>query len=109
MKKGLIGLSALLLVACTLLPAYAQDQGTGPMATAPTPPEERRVPAPDPGAMIMDLIIVRPVSLVALALGTGMSIVATPVALASGSTGAVYERLVVEPFNFTVRRPLGEF
>lgn len=109
MKKGLIVLSALLLVVCTLLPAYAQDQGSGPMATAPEPAQEKRVPAPEGEIMVLDLILVRPISVVALAFGAGMSILATPVALASGSTGPVYEKLVVEPFNFTVRRPLGEF
>jgi hypothetical protein len=59
--------------------------------------------------MIMDLLFVRPLSFVGLFIGTGMSIIATPLALASGSTGPLYERLVVEPFDFTVCRPLGAF
>jgi hypothetical protein len=59
--------------------------------------------------MIMDLILVRPLSFVGLVIGTGASIVATPFALASGTVGPLYERLVVEPFDFAIRRPLGDF
>ncbi len=59
--------------------------------------------------MIMDLLFVRPLSFAGLVIGSGLSIIATPFALASGTTGPLYERLVVEPFDFTVCRPLGEF
>jgi hypothetical protein len=59
--------------------------------------------------MIMDVLFVRPLSFVGLVIGTGMSIIATPLALASGTIGPLYERLVVEPFDFTICRPLGAF
>jgi hypothetical protein len=58
--------------------------------------------------MAVDAVLVRPISIAAFFLGTALSIVATPFALASGSTGQVYRTLVAEPFNFAIRRPLGE-
>jgi len=108
-KKIMIGLWALVLVASMMVPALAQEGQAVPPPAAPLPVEVRYAPAPSGGAMIFDFLIVRPVSFVGLAIGTGISIAATPFALASKSTGPVYERLVVEPFNFAVRRPLGEF
>jgi hypothetical protein len=59
--------------------------------------------------MTADLILVRPPSFVGLAIGFGVSILATPFALVTGTTGPVYRRLVVEPYRFTVCRPLGAF
>jgi hypothetical protein len=64
--------------------------------------------APSGEAMVADALIIRPVSILAVFLGTAVAIVATPFAAASGSTGQVYRKLVAEPFNFAVRRPLGE-
>jgi hypothetical protein len=74
---------------------------------SPYPPAPAQPPAGE--VMIVDLLLVRPISFIALVLGTGVSLLATPFALASGSTGPVYERLVVEPYEFTLCRPLGAF
>ena len=109
MRRGLAGLTALLLLLCAMPSLCGADESetTYMMETKGTPYQEAPAPPPSGGAMIMDLIIVRPLSFVGLVIGTGVSIVATPFALASGTTGPVYERLVVEPFDFTVCRPLG--
>ena len=65
--------------------------------------------APSGEAVVVDLLFVRPLSLAALVIGSAISIVALPFALASGTTGAVYEKLVVEPYAYAVCRPLGDF
>ncbi|HUJ70116.1 MAG TPA: hypothetical protein VLW86_11370, partial [Syntrophorhabdales bacterium] len=59
-------------------------------------------------AMTADLLVARPIGFCALVLGTAVSIVATPFALVSGTTKDVYGRLVADPFNYTVTRPLGQ-
>ena len=111
MRRGLVSLTALLLLLCVMPSLCGADEGetTYMMETTGTPYQEAAAPLPGGGAMIMDLILVRPLSFVGLVIGTGASIVATPFALASGTTGPLYERLVVEPFDFTIRRPLGDF
>lgn len=64
---------------------------------------------PDPGAIIVDLVAVRPLGIVATLAGTAVFIVAVPFAALGGNTGDVWESLVVDPAEFTFKRPLGEF
>ncbi len=120
--KITIGFAVLLIVFCSAAPLYAQappppapeyqEQAPGAMPTPASPPQgpgyyERRVPGPSGEAIMADLIFVRPLSIVGLALGTVVSIIATPLAVASGTTPMVYDKLIAEPYNFTVCRPLG--
>ena len=67
-------------------------------------PEER----PEAFAMVIDVPI-RILSLGLAMVGTAFFIVAFPFALSSGSTGAAWDALVAEPFQFTFTRPLGKF
>jgi hypothetical protein len=63
---------------------------------------------PSAGAMAFDLVIVRPVSLVATVLGTGLFMLSLPLALIQGERpSAPAQKLVVEPAKFTFSRPLG--
>ncbi len=100
MKKKLIGFVVLVLFFCSAMTLYAETDMGYQVGN-------EREPASGE-AMIADVLVVRPVTLVALVLGTGISIVATPFALISGTTREVYGRLVAEPFDFMVNRPLGE-
>jgi len=111
MRRGIAGLTALLLLFCAMPSLYGADgsESASMMETKGTPYQEAPVPPPSEEAMIVDLFLVRPLGFLGLVIGTGVSIVATPFALASRSTGPLYERLVVEPFDFTLRRPLGAF
>ena len=110
MRRGLLVCSVLALLLCTFAPVYGQGgQSTQLMETAGSPYGPVPVSPPSGEDMIMDLLLVRPISFAALALGTGMAIFATPFTLASGTSGPVYEKLVVEPYYFLVCRPLGEF
>jgi hypothetical protein len=65
------------------------------------------VPAPNFGSVLTDIIFLRPLGIAGLALGTAAAIVATPFALPSGSMGVVGSTLIVAPYDFTFRRPLG--
>lgn len=65
--------------------------------------------APSAAAMAADLLIVRPVSLVATVLGAGLFVLQLPLALIQGEAPRDPARkLVVEPARYTFTRPLGE-
>lgn len=57
----------------------------------------------------VDILLVRPVSLVATVIGTAVFIVSLPFSIPSQSVGATARTLVAEPFNYTFTRPIGEF
>lgn len=61
------------------------------------------------GAMTVDLLLVRPVGIVSLALGSAVFIVALPFSLLGGNTGEAAQKLIADPAKFTFNRPLGEF
>lgn len=65
--------------------------------------------SPSAGAMAFDLLIVRPVSLVATVLGTGLFILQLPLSIVQGEPPAdPAQRLIVEPATYTFSRPLGQ-
>ncbi len=97
MKKILTALMVSLILFCLIAPAHAEGQGG----------YDRPMIGSGGDAILADLVFVRPLSILGMALGFVASIVATPFAVASDTTPAVYEKLIVEPYNFTVCRPLG--
>ena len=102
MKKALIGFVVLVLFLCPVMALHAQDNmGYGY-------PAGKDNEAASGEAMAADLVVARPIGFCALVLGTAVSIVATPFAVVSGTTKDVYGRLVADPFNYTVTRPLGQ-
>ena len=75
--------------------------------------EEVITGSPSAGAMAFDLIVVRPVSLVASVLGLGLWVVQLPLnGIEAAATGEwppeAGEQLVVKPFAYTFTRPVGE-
>ena len=78
-----------------------------PLQYAPVPAYVVGPPPPNFASVLCDLLILRPLGVAGLALGTAAAIVATPFALPSGSEGVVGETLIVAPYDFTFRRPLG--
>ncbi|GAB3674432.1 hypothetical protein [Salinisphaera aquimarina] len=64
---------------------------------------------PSAAAMGVDVALVRPFSLAATVLGTGLFVVALPFSLLGMNVGEAGERLVVEPAKYTFVRPLGNF
>jgi hypothetical protein len=69
----------------------------------------QRQEPPSTGAILGDFIFLRPFGLAATIIGAVGTAITLPVAIPSGSTGAVAQKLIVEPFNFTFTRPLGTF
>jgi hypothetical protein len=63
---------------------------------------------PSSGAIAMDLLILRPMSLVGTLLGGAVFVVGLPVELISGDVSGPAHRLVGQPARFTFTRPLGE-
>lgn len=72
---------------------------------AQTLEEEKEVTA---GEMAADVLIVRPLGIVATVVGSALFIVALPFAALGGNTGDVFEHLVKDPARFTFQRPLGD-
>ena len=90
---------ALLLTTCA---AQAQAPVT---ATADAESNYR----PSAAAMTFDLLIVRPVSLVATVLGSGLFILQLPLSLLQAEPPSDAARsLVIEPAAYTFSRPLGQ-
>lgn len=64
--------------------------------------------SPSAGAMAFDLVIVRPVGLVATVLGAGLFVLQLPLSIIQGEPPSEpAKKLVTEPAKFTFDRPLG--
>ena len=59
--------------------------------------------------MIADFILVRPLGIVATAVGTVMFGLSWPFSALGGNSHEAYEKLMAEPARFTFKRPLGKF
>ena len=64
---------------------------------------------PDPAVMLVDLVVVRPLGLVATLGGSVIFIVSAPFSAFGGNIEDAWESLVVSPAAFTFTRPLGGF
>ncbi|HOV89899.1 MAG TPA: hypothetical protein PKW07_04220 [Syntrophorhabdaceae bacterium] len=98
---------SLILFFCLILvllsqPLYSQSiQGTEPIGSSKNNPS---------GTMIMfDLIIMRPLGIVACTIGTAGFIVSLPFVAFSGGFNTVVKELLGKPGQFTFERPLGDF
>lgn len=59
--------------------------------------------------MVVDVVVMRPLGLVATVAGAALTVVALPFTLPSGSVGASAHELIVKPAEYTFKRPLGDF
>ncbi len=59
--------------------------------------------------IVADVTVVRPVGFACMVAGTAAYIVALPFAAAAGSVKPVTRTLVTSPFEFTFKRPVGDF
>lgn len=96
---GMKKIVAALMVLVFLLTA-APSKGAG-MA-------DREREQPTGAEVVIDLVITRPLGLVATAAGTAIFIVALPFTIPSKSVKLSARKLIADPFNYTFRRPLGE-
>lgn len=63
---------------------------------------------PEATTIIVDTLLLRPVGLASLGVGTAMYVVALPFALITGSHGSAFDALVKEPFKYVFVRPVGD-
>jgi len=82
---------------------------TMPLATTVFAEEYFEVEEPSGGAMMFDLAVVRPVGIVATAVGCVFFIVSSPFSALGGNIDTASEKLVKDPVAYTFKRPLGEF
>jgi len=59
--------------------------------------------------MVVDVVLVRPLGLVATVVGTVLTVVALPFTIPSGSVEKSAQQLIVRPAEYTFNRPLGDF
>ncbi len=58
-------------------------------------------------SMMFDLVVLRPLGLVATVVGTAFFVVSLPFSILGGNTGEAAKKLMVEPAKYTFSRPLG--
>lgn len=80
-----------------------------PLATTAFAAEYFEVEEPSGGAMMFDLVVVRPVGIVATAVGCVFFVVSSPFSALGGNIDAAGEKLVKDPVAYTFKRPLGAF
>ncbi|ATE61103.1 hypothetical protein [Thauera sinica] len=61
------------------------------------------------GDMAVDLVVVRPLGIIATVIGTAGFVLALPFTVPSGSAGDTAREWVAAPFEYTFNRPLGDF
>lgn len=64
---------------------------------------------PSAAAMGFDVLVVRPLSLAATVIGTGLFVASLPFSLLGWNVDKAAMQLVAEPAAYTFLRPLGEF
>ncbi len=101
MKRAILVCMALLLATGPLMAADEQ------MGAEISPPRTEH--APSAATMLADGILVRPVGIVAIAVGFVGTVATLPFSLPSGSVKVVARKLISEPVAFTFTRPLGVF
>jgi hypothetical protein len=80
-----------------------------PLANSALAEEYFKAKEPGGGAMIFDLVVVRPVGIVATALGSVFWVLSMPFSASGDNFDTATKKLVKEPAAYTFKRPLGEF
>lgn len=94
-RKSLI---ALILASSLTLPVHATNEDD---AYEPDYP-------PSGSSMLVDIVIARPLGLVATVIGAAAWVVSLPFSLPSGSADEAAQALIADPARYTFKRPLGE-
>ena len=82
---------------------------TMPFGSAVMAQEYFEAEDPGGGEMLFDLVAVRPIGIVATALGSVTFILSLPFSALGRNIDVAGEKLVKEPAAYTFKRPLGEF
>ena len=81
----------------------------GPLGSAAFASEYLERETPTGGMMMWDTLCMRPIGIVATAVGSVVWLVSYPFAYWGGNTNESTQELVVAPFEWTFERPLGQF
>lgn len=109
-----VGFLVLIVFSATVLSGCAHGVTAAKQSAAATraqsPPVQDQVPRDQSTAeeMVVDLLLLRPLGLVATVVGTAFFIASLPFSALGGNTKEAFHRLVVDPARFTFNRPLGE-
>ena len=60
------------------------------------------------GYMAADLVVLRPMGIIATAVGSLVYVISLPFSLSGGNQGKAFQKLVADPAKYTFERPLGE-
>ncbi|MDJ0986472.1 MAG: hypothetical protein QNJ26_13105 [Desulfobacterales bacterium] len=80
-----------------------------PFATSAQAQDYFEAKEPGGGAMMYDTIVVRPIGIVATAVGSVFWLVSLPFSAGGDNTDMATKKLIKEPAAYTFKRPLGEF
>ena len=80
-----------------------------PLANSALATEYFQAKEPGGGAMVFDLLVVRPVGLVATAFGSVCWVLSLPFSASGDNVDTATQKLVKDPAAYTFKRPLGEF
>ncbi|HAO19602.1 MAG TPA: multidrug transporter [Desulfobacteraceae bacterium] len=65
--------------------------------------------AKDAGVVAIDLLISRPLGILATVAGGAIFLVSLPISAMTGQTRMVYDKMVREPARYAFKRPIGDF
>ena len=80
-----------------------------PFATSALAEEYFETKEPGGGSMIYDMVVVRPIGIVATAVGSVFWLITLPFSASGDNVDTAPEKLVKDPAAYTFKRPLGEF
>ena len=80
---------------------------SGSVVAAGCDTDYRQGDEPVAGVMLVDAVVVRPLTLVASVIGGALWVVSLPFTLLGGNTGEAGDILVLDPLCYTFKRPLG--
>ncbi len=97
------------IAALGLVLALSMGLSAGPVGATGYQPGAYEAGRPSAAAMFVDGVLVRPLGIVATALGSVTWLVTLPFSALGGNVGEAGKSLVKDPARFTFARPLGEF
>ncbi len=92
-------------------PAFAGETSSpplNPLNQVPTQIEEEHYSSESGELILVDALVLRPLGFAAFAVGLVGSLFTLPFAATSNSGDVVGKELIVEPFQYTFTRPLGD-
>lgn len=94
-----------LMIAGLILAPLAHAADTQVLSQQETQEKEEK----DPGTLAMDILIARPLGILATVAGGAIFLVSLPISAMTGQTRMVYDKMVRDPAKYTFKRSLGEF